>query len=354
MPGEFYGNNDGADDPYNSLRELEEEDLTPEDALKVIESARNHGVLFPVLADSESVYKRLAVLVHPDKHDKDAAKDRYESAFKKLAEFYAQASGKTLPPQAAVFGKWVVEKPLGRGTISDIFEVVTKDGRGFMKVSAEPRFNPFLEDESANLRSLKKLGGAEAVYLPDFKESIRIDKNRANIFGLPKEPTELRSLDNIGSFLGKIPFRHIVWMGNRLFSALGYAHVGGVVHGGVTPDHSLYNVKNHGMLLVGWGSSVAGPKPAKIVNPAYRDFYPKEVSTKRNLTPATDIFMAAKTLKAYTDGVPDSFEGLFDWCLAESPTARPQDAWKLQELWAATAKKEFGPNKFVDLVLPTV
>ncbi len=80
--------------------------------------------------------------------------------------------------------------------------------------------------------------------------------------------------------------------------------------------------------------------------------YPAEVKRKLKPGPWTDIHMLFASLRAVGVMPPSRFAGVFSWCLAASPAARPQNAWELQDRWRDIAAEEYGPPKFLELVLP--
>ncbi len=323
--------------------------MTPDEAITAIERATSASALFQAGCDPASEYKRLLALVHPDRFPAGKQRDRAGNAAGKLAKLYHETNGR--PKSATIIGKWVVEAPFVKGDLADLY-LVTREDRttGVLKIARHPRDNDLMDAEA---RALKTLWEAEPEqyrkYLPALLDTFQASGRRANV--LTRYP-DLFTLRQIVEMLPqKVPFRHIVWMMNRLLSLIGFSQRSEYAHGGVIPDHLLYHPKTHGMVVVGWCSAVTEGS-VKIVSTENETFYPGEILKKRSAAHGTDIFMAAKSMMWAADAIPDRFKRAFEWCLAPSPSARPQDAWAFQDTWNSLAVEEFGPPKYVELKLP--
>jgi len=296
-------------------------------------------------------YKRLAKLVHPDVAPA-TLKERAGRAIIKLNRLRDQLNNK-LPAHTCRIGKWSIKEPLIKGDLCDLYRVESsKHPEAVMKIVRRADDSDLLEAEAAALKKITAFKHEEAAkfqhYFPVLLESFLASRRRANIL----TPADGLTLSEIhGAFSGKLGFRHVVWMMNRLLSALGYAHCMGLVHGGVLPSHLLYQIEDHHMVLVDWCYCRKISEPIRAVVTAHKESYPPEVIRKKPATPATDIYMAAQCMLALAD-IPKRFRPVFDWCLAPSPSSRPQHAWDLQERWATLAEEEYGPPRFVPLTIP--
>jgi hypothetical protein len=102
----------------------------------------------------------------------------------------------------------------------------------------------------------------------------------------------------------------------------------------------------YGVVLVDWcyasqADNSGKYEPIKAIVSNYQDWYPKEVTSKEAPSPATDIFMAAKTMIYLMGGdpntgnypedtkVPRPMRAFFKGCLQSQIAARPGDAWEL-------------------------
>jgi hypothetical protein len=155
------------------------------------------------------------------------------------------------------------------------------------------------------------------------------------------------------AFPDGLDFRHVVWMMNRLLSALGYAQHNGIVHGAVLPEHLIYELGNHHLVLVDWCCSVSVGEGIRAIPEAHRNSYAPEVQRKRPCTTSMDLYMAALAFREVAK-IPRRFQAIFEWCLAKSPSARPDDTLALKERWIQLAEEEYGLPKFVPLTMPTI
>ncbi len=310
--------------------------------------------IFPDGQDPNRVFRNFSKYCHPDVVRDKRIAERAKKAFERLKNFHESFNKKTTEFKPMFIGGWVLEKPLAKGDIADIYDCSSKTvDSAVFKIVRHPRDNDLLQVEFA---ALEKLNGKQPheqfkEYIPQAHATLMASGRRANVLS---KSAGFHSLTDIMTiFPDGLEFAHVIWMGNRLLSALGYVHRNGIVHGAVLPSHVLYHPKTHAMKLVGWGQSVTSGK-LRVLPSGDRYMYPKEVGLRRNVTPALDLFMAGSILRMAALHVPKRFESFFDWCRAESPSARPQDAWKLQDRWRALAKEEFGKSTYRELKLPVV
>lgn len=298
-------------------------------------------------SDPKNTYHALAKLCHPDVVD-TKLKTRAEKAFARLTQLYAELNGKAANGHAPVkIGKWIIESPLARGDVASIYHAVDEDGSpAVFKIAADARNNDLMAAEHG---ALKKMHGETRSdnfkkYIPALLDSFDASGRRVNVISAGEGAT---LADIAGEYAKGLDFRHIVWMGNRLLSVLGFAHQCGIVHGAVFPEHLIYS-SGHGLTLIDWCYSSTDGK-MKARSAAHKAEYPKEVARKIACA-QTDIYMAARTLQnAAERPIPKRFRDLFSWCLADSPSSRPVDAWALQDKWKALAEEEYGKPKFVKL-----
>jgi len=301
--------------------------------------------------DVLGAYRRLARLVHPD-IVADDKKERATKIFSKLSALYTEFT-KGDVKAAVVLGEFVITGPLAKGDICDVY-LTESDAHGqtVLKIARTEDDNDLLEREVQALKKmaeLKKDDGSLFRYFMQPVKSFKASGRRANVLPYQKgfhSLSEILVQYNVG-----LDFRHIVWMGNRLFNAIGVLHLNNIVHGAIFPEHLLYHLPTHDMRLVDFCYSSINNEPITTIIKKYRLIYPIEVLRKQKPNVSTDIYMAAQTLKHAAARIPKKFLPLFEWCLAESPKARPHDAWGFADLWKATAEEEYGPPKFVQLTL---
>jgi serine/threonine protein kinase len=325
--------------------------MTTVDAIALIEGAKSADSLFGTETDKR--FKELVGLVHPDKADVKL-KARAEKAFNRLVELRNGKNGKPLPGES-IIGNWIVGAPVARGDICDVYCCEQKDDhavKGIFKIARSPRDTDLMEQERFILKYLADKKPANfSKYLPTVFDSLDASGRRANVLS----PADGLSLAEIGSLFGSsLDPKHAIWMLNRSLSILGFIHKHGVVHGGVLPTHLIFGPKTHGLMLVDWCYSVTAESEKHIpaVVKDYSGLYPLEVSRKKPGTPETDIYMLFAAMRSTLVQLPKRFHGLFDWCMAASPKARPSEAWEVQERLVALAKEEYGEPRYIELVIP--
>jgi hypothetical protein len=199
---------------------------------------------------------------------------------------------------------------------------------GVLKIVRSAADNDLMERERLCLKRLHADTRSDTFkrYLPTLPQCFEADGRRVNVTGLAADCYSLEQLR--GWFPGGVPFRHIVWMMNRLLDLIGYAHSNQVIYGGALPHHLLYRPADHGLVAVDWTAAVkfpddAGRIPYRVGR--WKPHYPPEVGRKDCFC-ATDIFMAAKAMAWAADAIPKRFRGFFEWCAAEAPSHRPEKA----------------------------
>ncbi len=153
--------------------------------------------------------------------------------------------------------------------------------------------------------------------------------------------------------------RHIAWMFKRTLEALGHVHDLGWIHGAVLPPHLLFHADNHGLQLAGWTHAERLGSPLQFVPAKFKPWYPPECYQRRPATPATDIYLAAKSMAWLAGGdprskfipkrVPVEIRQTLLECLADSPSSRPRDAWILHEEFSELLEDVYGPPRFCHL-----
>lgn len=336
--------------------------MTHDEAISIVESAPSPAALFPDLEGAKALYRKLAKACHPDRDrrgdgDPDHAR-RAQLAFAKLSNFYAQRTGAA--DRTKRLGDWTILGGLAKGSLCDVFETARNDTSAIIKIVRQPRDGGLLTQEAAVLKMFNKkdgelIGAGFLRYIPRWLASMSVGDRRANVLSRAEGCHTLESIRS--QIAAPLDFRHVVWMGNRILELLGAIHRAGVIHGAILPQHLMYRPDDHGLILIDWTCSVQAAKGGKIplISKRWVSHYPPEVALKRP-TFSTDIYMAGQALRyaaGHERNIPRRFRAVLDWMTAESPSARPGDAWEVQDRWKDVAKQEYGEVKFVELKLPT-
>lgn len=290
----------------------------------------------------EATFRRLAKICHPDRNPLDIA-----GAQAAMAHINRLRDGDK--PTEIKIGAWTIGPVIARGDIADIYR--TTDGQAF-KIARSKADNDLMDRERRSLEILhdKDADAKLSRYIPVLRESFSASARRVNVL---EEAAGYIPLDEIVERThGILDFRHGIWMMNRLLTALGYVHRRGIVHGAIVPSHILYEPATHNMKLVDWCYSCSPNEHVPAMVKKYKELYPREVLLKKPVTPATDIYMASRSIHWAVSTTPTVFKGLFEWCTAESMAARPPDAWTFQDRWLDMAKRVYGDPKFVELRIP--
>jgi hypothetical protein len=312
--------------------------MSADEALAAVEQARVPGDLFG--EDAKGDYRRLAMLIHPDR----IPGDRAAKAFAKLAALWERYCGGT-------------DVPFARGDIADLF----RDGDTLAKYPRRPADNDLMGREAAALRRIaRELGdGKGAAFFPRLLSSAR---QRDPGTGVVRQVNTLAlaggfvTLEDVqAAYPGGVDPRDAAWMWRRLLAALGWARRSGVVHGAVLPPHVLIHPGEHGLILADWCYSSAGPGrrvPALVTR--YRDWYPAEAADKTaEWGPAADIFMATRCMTALMgERMPWQLGSFAAGCMLPRPSMRPQDAHALLAEFNGLIERLYGPRKFRPFTMP--
>lgn len=327
-----------------------------EKATRLISSAKTPGDLFPPDRDEAvKVYRRLARLVHPDVHPSDGDDAPY-AALSALWSDYGK------PPPEVI-----------HGDVADLFPVA----EGFMKMPRLATDNDLMEREARALKRLHSEG--ESRYRDFIPELVSTARMRDPATGITRRANTLRRLDGFYSLeevrqaypAGLHP-RDIAWIWRRVLTAIGFAHSVGIIHGAVLPPHVMIQPETHGLVLADWcysaqGDSAASRIPAMVSR--YQqdrmsgDYYPPEVSDKEPPSPATDIYMAARTMEylmwkmgagswTAADNATKALSSFARGCTLAIPGRRPQNAWALIAELDDLLERLFGPPRYHVFTMP--
>lgn len=333
-----------------------------------------------VAAEVNEAYRELAKVLHPDVHRGKNA-DKARVLFLVLGGFKATADeaieggtyGQRKPPIAAppkpspvvIEVKGGVRFILGdklSGELCDVYKATRSDKAGehpaAFKVARSPADNDLVKAEAEALKKLRPKGSKEEGHyryftplLDSFEVASAGTRRRANVMPWIDGHCSLAEVKK--AYPGGLDFRDAAWMFRRTLSALGFAHRQGIVHGAVIPEHVLICPETHGAKLVDWCYSVELGRPLKAYVAARKATYPPEVFRKEPFTSSADIFMAARTIFGLLKpDTPAEVIRFLRGCVLMVPKARPQDAFALNEEFAALLAELVGPRKFRPFEMP--
>lgn len=218
----------------------------------------------------------------------------------------------------------------------------TRDG--MVKIARTTRSNDLLEAETTNLRVLATGEPEWLPYFPEHVEDLEEERRRGITFTLPKKNWTLAEV--AARRPGGLDPRDAAWMWRRLLVALGAAARTDLVHGAVWPENIVIIPEDHGLVLINWHLAVPIGETVPAVVRSHRDETPPEILAQEAVGPATDIYMAAKTMKLLMGPkIPPQIDAFVQGCTLSVPS-RPQDPWELLGELDELLERLYGPKKF--------
>jgi hypothetical protein len=316
------------------------------EAAGLVGAARSPGDLFggdP--AEARRRYRRLALLVHPDRVDA-ARRERATEVFARLAALWCRRDGAFTITRGRVAYRC---GPLAHaGEIANLYPV----GDAFVKIPRRPTDNDLLEREALALQRLAAEGDPRFLpYVPRLVDTFRhvdaADGARRQVNVIAAEGG-LRSLVEVrAAYPDGVDPRDAAWMWRRLLVGLGFAHRAGVVHGAVLPEHVLIQPAGHGVVLVDWCYSSVDGSAVPAVVAHRRSWYPAEVLDRSAPGPGTDLAMAARCM-TYLMGarIPRRLREFALGCRAPALRQRPDDGWRLLRELDLVLERLYGARTF--------
>lgn len=340
-------------------------------------------------------YRRIARILHPDRYSDPSDKRLAEEAFRRFgvlknAADAAVRAGTYGRPMAlaTITTRKATHTITGSAEYGDICATyrsesafATGSRQTFIKVARQSRDNDLVQREAVVLKLLRSSDADPAGYafIPELLDSFVYSEagtscRSANALAIVEGAITLEELRN--RFSGALDPLHMVWIWRRLLVAIDHAHMNGVVHGAVVPEHVLVVPEQHGVVLIDWCyAALSDTKPVAAWQPCLaplsaivgskRAWYPPEVLEKRSPWRATDIMLAARCMVWLVGGdpvtmtmpttVPLPLRAFLRGCIAADPKTRPQDAYDLlrefDEL-LETIGAPYYPRRFRPLVVP--
>jgi serine/threonine protein kinase len=161
-----------------------------------------------------------------------------------------------------------------------------------------------------------------------------------------------------------IPPRASIWIWRRILEVLSFIHRAGIVHGAVLPSHLLIQKDEHGVMLVGYGSSGQIGQKFRTISSRPESFYPQPIRSLSRLTTQADLIMSALCMVDILGGnpmdgslpvtVPKRLAGVIrQIALADPVDSLKTDAWAIREELGVIAGEIFGPPQFIPIVMPS-
>lgn len=318
-------------------------------------------------------YRQRASEQHPDLHPGDPAAEevfrRTRAAYEVLIDPTRRSEydrSLTRPATSTLRSKAHVYQVGGlvrEGDVANLIGATDEAGaQVLLKGARDPSDDDLLVNEAKQLQALSAADPKYVRYLQPLRDTfVAVDSARRrrtiNVF---ERLDGWWTLDAVRSRCPRLAIEHGVWMFNRLLEVLGYIHRQGLVHGAVVPSHVMAfsstaapSPWDHGIKLIDWCYAVRPGTPIAAYAPPWASLYAPEVMAKRPATPATDIYMAARTIMfVLPASVPTYLASFLRGCALANPAARPDDAWALLDEFKDYMLRHYGRKKYVQFTLP--
>lgn len=335
------------------------EALSVREQLMSLKAHLNQSTATAVFGDSrdkiDDVRRNLVKAYHPDLHRQD--KDVYGLA----EDFIADLN--------TLYDSWdesgvMTERVLGVGEISR----VTANADGSVTKRLTTGDVDLFKREAEILTEINALPlyASEAFkYIPRLLVDDMDDGGYYHIIGYSDDVRgdELISLTALAEMYDRnIPVKAIAWIWRRVLAALSIPHAFGYLHGCVLPDNimlkpGMVGEKQHRGYLIDWTCATKSGAKFPYVVDKWEAFYPPEVLTQGddNSVPATDIYMAAKSMLWACTNMPAAMKRYFSACTLPDKYARLYKPSQLFDLFDKLMYDELGWQKeFVPLNVTVV
>lgn len=325
---------------------------------------------------------QLELVVNPAAYSNGADKECADEAKAKLQKFFELAKARIESgfygatnqiPRLIQRGQLAFEtgnrkyylnasEPIAQGTVAMVYEgeCVLSDqfaGRVAVKVAIDSADNELIWKEMKILKMLHSGTHPQRKHLPILLDHFKTNDGRAGLV--------FRYLDgwfDLSAVRAKYPngvsSKHMVWMMNRLLSALGYVHSQGVVHGNLEPAHIFLYPPDHNACIIDWVWSAVKPKlTGEQFSIETEPYSAPEVSLKGSPTPSADLYSLAKCMIYVLGGDPENNEvpetleeplaRFLTSFLLESPLQRSSDAWHMHRALIQIVEQLWGRRKFI-------
>ena len=143
---------------------------------------------------------------------------------------------------------------------------------------------------------------------------------------------------------GGVDGRIAVWILKRSLEVLGYVHRAGIVHGAVLPPHLLIHPRDHGVCLVGFGTSAPIGQPSPAISRAWASWYPNGAA----ISPSTDLAQLGRCIRSIAADLASPVREL----VAELESGRTTDAWDAAQRLGPASRSAYGPPAYNPLPMP--
>ena len=259
--------------------------------------------------------------------------------------------------------RYFLGQQVAEGDISTVFQGECEIGDDFagrvvIKVVNDRQDNDLARNEIRVLELLHQQSAPQWKHVPVLLDHFITDEGQVGIVLREFDGYDLETVREHRNWKEGVPKKHMVWMLNRVLSAIGYAHLSGIVHGNIVPTHLMIRPKDHNLMVLDWSYAAIDPSHTDDGFKAFSEgFSPPEVLEKRPPLPSADIYMIGKCMiwamggdverNSMPDYVEPELQRFIRGFVMESPLQRPQDAWELHGQLHHLVVRLWGPKQFI-------
>lgn len=244
--------------------------------------------------------------------------------------------------------KHVFYEQIYHGELADIYRGTCNGSLVCMKLASDKKDNSLLSDE---YKILKKYNHSS---YPIVRHKIKVNDKVAII-------EDAFDGENLSDIMERNPYgldpEVVMWIMERLFSAIGYLHVNHIVHGNLIPENLVINKANHNVIMTGFGFSIAeAHKEGAKYRIRNKTFSAPEVSATEIVSPKSDIYSLGKLAihmlgeDARYNHLPlllhPQISNFIKRMIEKDKDKRPDDAWALWDEWRELRTAIYGASRF--------
>ena len=237
------------------------------------------------------------------------------------------------------------------GEVADVYKGASSDDIVYLKVAADPQDNELIDTEFEILSTLRHQS------FPYVEREILVNDSKAI---LTREIKGITMPELMEQYKNGVPAEHVMWMLERLLSAVGYLHSNFVVHGNIKPENIVINKENHNVSLLGFSFAIPNAKSSNARYRILNEYYSApEVSKDSIVMPSSDIYSIGKVAiellggSVKTGGMPIAVDSrvreFIRSMVCQHSYDRSNDAWKLWSELIELRNAVYGTERFKKL-----
>jgi len=316
----------------------------------------------------KKVFREFAKKCHPDKQPSDKREFgeevmqllniMYEKALSEFEEgIYNLTDARDLYKKISpnmefdlAGNKYKIYEYMSQGDVGEIYRGINEDDIVYLKIALSEADNDFIDSEFNLLLSLNHQS------IPKVVDILKINDLLSILFsdfkGIP--------YDIFQREYGNVAGQHIVWMLERMLSAVGYLHSNNIVHGNIKPENIYINPDIHNVKLLDYSLAI---NKANEITSKYRivndNYSAPEVNSNIRVLPNTDIYSVGKLAidliggDIKTNGMPIGVDPRVREFIRKLVDAdanvRSNDAYELWDEVIAMRDQVYGKERFLKL-----